>query len=106
HVSERRHGCAVQARHEDLVEILVGIAALEAGVVFAQGEVVGTNRIVFAVGEGSGGWAVALSMLAVTLPAFELGEERFTVGNAVHGNRRLGRNLDRLTGLLFFPTGR
>ena len=83
HVSERRHGRAVHAGHEDLVDILVGVAALEARVTLARGEVVGTNRQIFAVGESRGRWTVALPVRTVTLPAFELGEERFAVGNAL-----------------------
>ena len=86
HVRERRHRRAVHAGHEDLVDILVGAAALEAGVVPGDSEIVGTNGIVLAVGEGSGGRTVALAVRAVTLPAFELGEESFAVGDALEGN--------------------
>jgi len=38
--------------HEDLVDVLVGAAALEARVVLAQGEVIGTNWVVLAIGQG------------------------------------------------------
>src|ERR1700676_2586828 len=106
HVRERRHGRAVQAGHEDLVDILVGVAALEARVTLSRGEIVGTNRLILAVGEGRGRRTVALPMRTMTLPAFELGEERFAVGNTLHGDRRLGRNLDRVAGFFLLPTGR
>ena len=41
HVGERRHGRAIDAGHEDLVDILVGRAALEAGIVFARAKLYG-----------------------------------------------------------------
>ena len=44
-------------------------------------------------------------MRTMALPAFELGEERFAVGNALDGNRGLGGNLDRLAGFFVLPTG-
>src|SRR5258708_34734988 len=108
-LNEGREGgdwSAVHAGHEDFIDILVGAAAFESRVVPAQGKVVGTNRLIFAVGESRGGRAVALPVRTVTLPAFELGEERFAVGNAIDGNRGLGGNLDRFAGFFFFPTGR
>src|SRR5260370_13845614 len=106
HVREGGHWSAVHAGHEDFIDILVGAAALESRIVLAQGKVVGTNRLIFAVGEGRGGRAVALPVRTVTLPAFELGEERFAVGNAIDSNRGLDGNLDLFAGSFFFPTGR
>ena len=50
-VGKRRHRRAIDAGHEDLVDILIGRAALETGIVSAVGEVVGANRLIFAVGE-------------------------------------------------------
>ena len=37
---------------------------------------------------------------------FELGEERFAVGNTLHGDWGLSGNLDRVAGFFLFPTGR
>jgi hypothetical protein len=55
--------------------------------------------------EGRGGRTVAFPVRTMALPAFELGEERFAVGNALDGNRGLGGNLDRLAGFFVLPTG-
>ena len=106
HVSKGRHGRAVQAGHEDRVDILVGAAALEARIFSAQSKVVGTDRIVFAVGEGRGGRTVALPVRTMALPAFEFGEERFAMGNALDGDRRLRRNSDWRAGFFVLPARR
>src|SRR5208337_5448737 len=38
--------------------------------------------------------------------AFELGEERFAVGNALDSDWRFSGNLDRVAGFFLLPTGR
>src|ERR1700677_1212910 len=45
-------------------------------------------------------------MRTVALPAFQLGEERFAMGNAFNSDGRLRRNGDRRAGFFMFPTGR
>src|SRR5208282_744807 len=106
HISERWHGRAVHACHEDLVDILIGAATLEAGIVLTQGKVVRTNRIVLAVGESRGGGTIALPVRTVTLPAFQLREQGLAVGNALDGDRGLGRNGDGSAGFFGLPAGR
>src|ERR1039457_1932408 len=105
YVREGRHWGSVYAGHENLVDVFIGVAAFEARVVLAGREVIGANRIVFAVGQSSSGRTVALASRTMTLPAFELGKERLTMRNAVEGNRGLRRDLDRVAGFFLFPPG-
>src|SRR5580658_450012 len=106
HVREGRHGRAIHTGHEDLVDILVGNAALETRIVSARGEVVGADRIVLAVGERGGGRAVTLAVRTVTFPAFQFRKQSLAVGNALDGDRRLGRNRDWRAGFFMLPSGR
>src|ERR1700733_15433879 len=106
YIGEGGHRRSIHARHEDLVDILVGAAALEARAVSARGKVVRTNRIVLAVGQGRGRRPVTLTVGAVTLPAFELREQRLAMGNAFDSDRGLRRNCDRRACLFLVPAWR
>src|SRR5208283_1246867 len=106
YVGEGWHRRAIQTGHEDLVDILVGLAALEARIVATGREVVGADRIVLAVGESRGGGAIALTMCAMTFPALQFGEECLAVGNALERNGGLWRNRDRRAGFFFSRGGK
>src|ERR1700692_3365263 len=106
HIGKGGHRRASHTGDEDFVNIPVSVAAFKTRIIFAQREVVRTNRLVLAVSQCCGGWTVAFAVRTMTLPAFELGEECLTVGNALQGNRRLGRNLDGRASLLSIPARR
>src|SRR5579863_517664 len=54
-VGKRRHGSAVQPGHENLVDVLIGIATLWPG---AFGEVIRSNRPAEIIGQRSGGGSI------------------------------------------------
>src|SRR6266446_4745542 len=102
-IRERRHGRAVQASHENAIEVLIGYATLETSIVSCRGEVVRTDGLIFAVGKGRSRRSVTVALLAVTLPAFHLLEQVVAAPDTGNINRGLGRNLDRLTRLFGLP---
>src|SRR6267378_1450641 len=102
-VGKRRHRRAVKAGHENLIEIMVGRAALEAG---AGSKIVGPNRLIVAVRKRGSGRTIAAAFGAMALPAFQLGEEFFSVLDAIHGERGLGGNIDDIAGLVGLPARR
>ena len=65
HIRKGRHRCPVNARHEDLIKILVRRTALEARIVGGVSEVVGPNRLLFAVSQGRSRRPVAAPLLAL-----------------------------------------
>src|SRR5271154_1565224 len=85
HVRERRHRSAVNAGHEDPIEILVRVTALKPR---AGGKVIWTDWIVLAVSERRSGWTVPVTPRTVTLPAFHFLEELPPVQNAFDRDRR------------------
>src|SRR5258706_10127090 len=87
-VGKRRHRRAVEAGHENLIEIMVGRAALEAG---ALGKIVRSYRLIAAVRKRGSGGTIAAAFGAMALPAFQLGEEFFSVLDAIQGERVLVR---------------
>src|SRR5205814_10635806 len=103
HIRERRHRSSIKTGHEDAIEILIAAATLEASVVAGVREVVRTNGLVFAVGQGCGRGTISASLLTMALPAFHLLEKFSSVGHALGSNRRLGGNLDRISRLLALP---
>src|SRR6266404_5391946 len=92
-VRKRRHRRAVEAGHENLIEIMVGCAALEAG---AFGKIVGPNRLFVAVRKRGGGGTIAAAFGAMALPAFQLSVELFAMLDALERKCRLRRNGDRV----------
>src|SRR5258706_1783783 len=102
-VGKRRHRRAVKAGHENLIEIMVGRAALEAG---AGSKIVGPNRLIVAVCKRGSGRAISAAFGAMALPAFQLGEEFLSVLDAIQGERGLGRNIDGIAGLVGLPSRR
>src|ERR1700687_338947 len=65
-VGKGRHRRAVKAGHENLIEIMVGRAALEAG---ALGKIVGPDRLFVAVRKRGSGGTIAAAFGAMALPA-------------------------------------
>jgi len=63
------NGCAVQAGHENPINVLVALAALKTGVIRAGSEIVRADWLVLAIGQGGGRRAIPPALLAVTLPA-------------------------------------
>src|SRR6266850_2100477 len=102
-VGKRRHRRAVEAGHENLIEIMVGRAALEAG---ALGKIVRSYRLIVAVRKRGSGGTIAAAFGAMALPAFQLGEEFFSVLDAIQGERGLGGNIDDIAGLVGLPARR
>src|SRR5258708_36672058 len=66
---------------------MVGRAAFEAG---ACRKIVGPNRLIVAVRKRGSGGTIAAAFGAMALPAFQLGEEFFSVLDAIQGERGLG----------------
>src|SRR5258708_22116925 len=97
----RRLRRAMEAVHENFIEIMCGGAALKA---VARRKIVGPNRLIVAVRERGGRRTIAAAFGAMALPAFQLGEEFFSVLDAVQRHRRLSRNMDRIAGLLTLPS--
>src|SRR5882672_9525241 len=93
-VGERWHGRSVQAGHENAVKILVRNPALKSR---AHREIVGTYRIVFAVGKRAGRWTVPMTFRTMALPAFHLLKQFPAVENAFDLYRSLRWNRDRCT---------
>jgi hypothetical protein len=81
-IRERRHGSTIHAGHEDLVDILIGGTAFEAGIILATRKVVWTNGLIFAVGKSRCRRAVSLALRAMAFPAFQLREQGLAVSNA------------------------
>src|SRR5467141_2776491 len=102
-VGKRRHRRAVEAGHENLIEIMVGRAALEVG---ALGKIVGPNRLLVAVRKRGSGGTIAAAFGAMALPAFQLGEELFSVFDAIQSGCGFGRNIDDIAGLVGLPARR
>src|SRR5258706_7270474 len=102
-ICERRHGRAVQTGHENTIEVLIGYATLETSIVSCRGEVVRTDGLIFAVGEGRSRRAVTVTLLAMTLPALHLLEEIVATPDTSNINRRLSRDLDRLPRFFRLP---
>src|ERR1700730_4227265 len=86
-VGKRRHRRAVEAGHENLIEIMVGRAALEAG---AGSKIVRPNRLIVAVRKRGSGGTIAAAFGAMALPAFQLGEELFSVLDAIQSSGGVG----------------
>ena len=105
-IVEGWHWSAVHPGHKDAIDVLIGGTTLKAGVVAAGGKIVRTDWIVLTVGEGRRGWAVPLALRAMTLPALQLGEQSFAVGDALDGDGWLGGNFDHVAGLFLVPAGR
>src|SRR5258706_9107503 len=74
-IRKRRHGRAIQAGHENAIQILVSNAALETRIISRRREVVRMNALILTVREGRSSWAVPLNRLARTLPALHLREQ-------------------------------
>src|SRR6266849_2557486 len=102
-IRERRHGRAVQTSHENTIEVLIGDAALETRIVSCRGEIVRTDGLIFAVGEGRGRRSITVALLAMALPAFHLLEQVVATADTGNINRGLGRNLDRLAWFFGLP---
>src|SRR6266404_4868354 len=68
-IRERRHGRAVEASHENAIEILIGDAAFETSIVSRRCEIVRTDGLIFAVGEGRSRRSITVALLAMALPA-------------------------------------
>src|SRR6266478_256017 len=103
HVGERRHWRAVQPGHKNFVEVMVGRTALEAR---AHCEIVGTNRLIVAIGQGRCRRAIAASFRAMALPALQLLEKLLAVLNRFDTELRLGWDINRITGLFALETRR
>src|ERR1700722_10794833 len=91
-VGKRRHGSAVQASHEDPIDILIGIAAFWPG---AIGKVEGRDGTSEIIGERRGGGSVGHTLNAVALPALHPGKHIPPGLDAVGSHFRLRRNHDR-----------
>src|SRR6476661_2353899 len=88
-VGERWHRSSIQTGHEDPIQILVGLPALEPR---SSGEVVGPDRDVFAVGQRRGRRPVPETRRSMALPAFHLLEQLPAMKNAFRGCRSLRWN--------------
>src|SRR5437762_2598664 len=102
-VGERGHRGAIQAGHENLVQVMVCGAALEAG---TRCKIVGADGLIIAVGQRCSRWSIASALLPVAFPAFQLGEELLPVLDAIQGDRGFGRNFERIAGLVRLPARR
>src|SRR5271170_1662676 len=91
HIGKRRHRRTIKTSHENAIEILIGLAALETR---ARREVVRADRIVLAVGERCRGGAIPMPGWAMTLPAFQLLEKLSSMEDAFDGHGRFCRNVD------------
>src|SRR6266481_4571031 len=99
-VGKRRHRRAVEAGHENFIEIMVARAALETG---ALGKIVGPNRLLVAVRKRGSGGTIAAAFGAMALPAFQLGEQFFAMLDALERKCGLRRNGDRVSRFVALP---
>src|SRR3989440_10858363 len=99
-VGKRRHRRAVETGHENLVEVVVCGAALEAG---ALGKIVGPNRLLVAVRKRGSGGTIAAAFGAMALPAFQLGEQLFAMLDALERKCGLRTNGDRVSRFAALP---
>lgn len=76
------HRCAVKTGPEDLVEVLVSYATLEAR---AHGKVIQANGLVVAVRECRGRRTISAAFLAMALPTFQFLEKFLPMLDALHG---------------------
>src|SRR5512132_2245821 len=91
-IHEGWHRSTVQAGHENLVEILIGVSALEAA---AGCKIVWPDWIVFAIGKRCRRRSIAVSGRTVTLPALHPLEDRPSAKNALDRAGSLYWNDDR-----------
>src|SRR5260370_42112145 len=101
-VGKRRHRRAIESGHENLVEVVVCGAALEAG---TRRKIIGADRLIVTVGKRGGGRTIAASFGPMALPTFQLGKQLFAMLDALERKCRLGGDRGR-GGLVFRPPPR
>src|SRR5713226_2906525 len=102
-VSEGRHGSAIQAGHEDAVNILIGVAAFGPGAVC---EVEGCDRTSEIILKGCSRRPVGHALHAVALPALHPGKYVAACLDALSSDGRFGRDRNGRSRLFVGPAGR
>src|ERR1700730_15281738 len=102
-VSKRRHRRGVKAGHENLIEVVVCGAALEAG---TRSKIIGADRLIVAVRKRGSGGTIAAAFGAMALPALQLGEQLFAMLDALERKCGLRRNGDRVARFVALPPWR
>src|ERR1700758_3370478 len=101
-VGKRRHWRPVEAGHENAIEVSIGFSALEPR---TGSEVIGAQRIVFAIGERRGRRSIAAARRTMALPALHFLIDLPTLQNAGASGRSFDGNVDGLSGRFLFPPG-
>src|ERR1700681_2186172 len=91
-VGERRHWRPIETSHENAVQVLIGLPALESR---SRRKVVGPDGVVLAVSECRCRWTISVTRGSMAFPAFHFLEERPASQHALHGSGSLRGNHDR-----------